>query len=76
MSKNLISKKSLKITFFCKESEFLKELFFAERRKKWSLFLNIMNTQFNQSSLVQPNPETKNLEKFRKISKNHFFSKI
>ena len=41
--------------------------FFSE--KKSSLFLNIKNTQFDQGSPVQTNPDKKNQEK---SLKNHF----
>ena len=50
-------------TFF-KNLNFLKDIFSV---KKKSLFLNIRNMLFNQSSLVQPNPDSKNLEKSQKI---------
>ena len=34
------------------------------QQKKYSLFLNIRNMQFDQRSPVQPNPEKKNLDFF------------
>ena len=69
--------KNLKISknyfFSPKKSGILKE----EKnfsKKKSSLFLNIRNTQFDQSSLVQPSPVKKILENLEKsLKKNSFF---
>ena len=65
--KNLRSQKFSKNHFSSKNTIFFLNILFLQ--KKSSLFLNIKNTRYNQSSLVQPNPENKNLEKTGKISK-------
>ena len=43
--------------------------FFSQHKKKSFLFFNIRNTRFDQTSPVQPNPETKNLENSLKKKK-------
>ena len=52
---------------------FLKEKNKFGKKKKNALFLNIRNTQLNQSSQIQPNHEKKILQKSPKIWKNTFF---
>ena len=60
----------------CQKIIFLQNLEIFEKEKnsekKCSLFLNIRNMRFNQSSPVQPNPVKKNLKKsfLKKSSKN------
>ena len=64
-----------KITFsVLKKSKSLKFFFFS-KQKKSSLFFNIRNTRFDQSSPVQPNPKKTIWIFFKEISKNHFFFK-
>ena len=69
MSKIVKNSENLKKSIISKKSEIFEKYFFFSKKKS-SLFLNIRNTQFNQSSSVQPNPQNKS----GKISKNHFFS--
>ena len=85
LKNGLIIQKSQKITFFQKSY-----FFFQQKNKliKSSLFFNIRTTGFDQNSLdwtfwtlsrllslVQPNPEKKNLKKSGKIQKIFFFFK-
>ena len=57
---------------FSKNPKVLKNIIFSKKIKtKSSLFLNIRNMQFDQSSPVQPNPEKKS----RKSQKLTFFKK-
>ena len=75
------SQKILKKHLLSKNPKFLKEKKFQQKEEKSSLFLNIRNMRFDQSSPVQPNPEKKiekNLENLEKIffSENLKFFKI
>ena len=60
-------KKNQKICKIVKNLFFFQKLKSFEEKnsglKRYSLFLNFRNMQFDQSSPVQPNPEKKNLEK-------------
>ena len=58
-----------------KNHSFFKNLQELQKKnaKKKSLFSKIRNTQCDQSSPVQPNPEKNNVDKPQQILKNIFF---
>ena len=58
MSKSLFKSENFIIFFLLKKKHI----------KKLSFFPNIRNTQFDQSSQVQPNPKKKNPKKSQKFS--------
>ena len=51
---------------FFQNPKFLKTKKISKKEK--ILFLNLRNTEFNQSSLVQPNPQRKKPGQFKKKS--------
>ena len=68
--KNVKNCQKIIFLFFQKFNIFEEEKNYS--KKKYSLFLNIRNMQFDQSSPVQPNSEKENLEKSeqKKFKKN------
>ena len=72
MSKKKLKKSQKNPFFFFKKSEIFLTYFFSA--KKSSLFLSIMNTQFNQSSPVEPNPRKKS-QKITFFKKSENFNK-